>query len=74
MRLRILLVINLTSQINSVAVKFLATEKCESLTDKEIIENCNAAGCCFNMTIIFVKPITKIHVKLFLNNYIFKLI
>lgn len=52
MWLRILLVINLTSQINSVAVKFLATEKCESLTDKEIIENCNAAGCCFNMLML----------------------
>lgn len=47
----------------TIAIKFLETEKCESLSDKEIIENCNAKGCCFNMSLTFVKPILKIYVS-----------
>jgi hypothetical protein len=54
--------ISLLHQTISIAIKFLSTEKCESLSEKEIIENCNAEGCCFNMSLTFVKPILKIYV------------
>lgn len=53
----------LNSGVFSIGIKFLETEKCESRTDKEIIENCKAEGCCFNMSLTFVKPILKIYVK-----------
>lgn len=58
--------LSLIFDIFPVAIKFLETEKCESLSDKEVIENCNAEGCCFNMSLTFVKPILKIYVRKFL--------